>query len=267
MRRIGFLFVLILISINCVFAQKPRHVIWECQVKSTSGNEAELLFKARIEDKWDLYSQFTGGTMPMFFSIDESKNFKVVGDFVELTKTKKKYEPVFKDTTVFWEHEANFKQKIKLLKEKETRLTGRIEYQICNVGVCVPEDFEFEIMLPPLSKDHGSTGNNTLTTNSPDMAGNSNPDSITNDSLQEILSDDSVLAGTALSDSGEILVADNSGTQPMQADYAGDNLWLFFIIAFGSGLLAVITQGDFLWYFNYIYLYCYWDIDCYFIRT
>lgn len=141
-----------LLLITCqLFAQITEPVKWEFSQKKISDNEIELIFKAKIDAKWHLYTQYfeAGGPMRLSFNFEESENYQKTGKVTEHPNPTKKFDDLFKINIQYLKGEATFKQRIKILSKNEFSIKGEIEGQACNDidGSCVPlyPEFEFKI--------------------------------------------------------------------------------------------------------------------------
>ncbi len=144
--------VIVLLSALYVFnvnAQILEPVKWTYSTKKISDDEVQLIFKAKIEDKWYMYSQFfpDGGPVKMTFSFKDSKNYKRLGKVKEITKPKVEHDDIFEIDVQYFEKTATLIQKIKVLSEKDFVITGNLSYQVCYEDKCVlfDPDFEFSI--------------------------------------------------------------------------------------------------------------------------
>jgi len=140
---------LLFISLN-TFSQVLDPVKWSFSVNKISETEAELIFKAKIEDKWHLYSQFLdeGGPIPTSFNIKEDKNFKKVGKTTETPKPESFYDEMFAMNVKYFSKKATFTQKIKLTTNKAFIITGTIDYMCCDDGRCIPLDEDYKFSIP-----------------------------------------------------------------------------------------------------------------------
>lgn len=130
------------------FSQPEKHVQWKLSAE-LSDTGSYLNLKAEIDENWHLYSQYTEGTMPLYFYVDTLNSFETSGGLIELTTPHKKYEDVFEATTVYFDEEAYFKQKLIIKSTDAFKITGYIEYQVCEEGICIPESHEFELNIIP----------------------------------------------------------------------------------------------------------------------
>ncbi len=129
--------------------QPKDPVSWTQEAKKISDSEYLLIFKATVvEAHWHFYSQFTEGTMPMAFYFDDIKGYKRVGDVSESPKPKEEYDDLLGGLTKFWEKEATFKQKIKIISSEDVNIHGAIEFQACIEGACTMLTYNFKFDLP-----------------------------------------------------------------------------------------------------------------------
>ena len=114
-----------------------------------TNNEAELIFKAQIEPKWHMYSQFfeEGGPVKMTFSFEDTKDFKRLGKVIEVSKPHTEHDDIFDIDVQYFESHATLKQKIKIISTKDFVVKGEFDYQVCYEDKCVlfTPDFEFSI--------------------------------------------------------------------------------------------------------------------------
>lgn len=129
-------------SLNDLFksssAQNKQYVTWSFSKKKIGNDEYELVFTAKIEPSWHLYSQIEtpDGPLPTLFEFEKSKDFKLVGKTIE-PKPFEHAEPVFDNLVVrYFENTAVFKQKIKVLTNKPFVVKGFIDGMSCNETMC-----------------------------------------------------------------------------------------------------------------------------------
>lgn len=147
MKRFYRLLLLFLMLVPFVSqAQIMEPVQWSIETEKLSKNEYNLVFKAEIEDDWHLYSQYTpfGGPMPLYFEFIDTLGIERIGGVVE-PEAIVKYSDVFEIDEHFFEKQAVFKQKVKLLDGAAT-VTGVISGQACK-EMCVQLSYDFEFQL------------------------------------------------------------------------------------------------------------------------
>ncbi|MEE3085711.1 MAG: cytochrome c biogenesis protein CcdA, partial [Bacteroidota bacterium] len=128
-------------------AQEP--VVWVTDFKQLSDTEYLLIFKASMQPKWHLYSQKLpkDGPLPTEFV------FEGIGsafEFVGITKeseTVTAFDPIFEMDLSWFEKEAAFQQKIRLLQPEVAAISGEINYQACDDKVCIFRNEPFSFIL------------------------------------------------------------------------------------------------------------------------
>jgi len=145
-----FLIYLFTINQSKGIAQVQEPVKWVYSVKQLSKSEALLIFDAKIEPRWHLYSQYfpEGGPVRLSFNFKDSKEFKKVGKITESPKPKIVHDDVFEIDVQYFEGKASFRQKIKILSESNFVIQGEFEYQVCFDDKCVLFNPEFEFKVP-----------------------------------------------------------------------------------------------------------------------
>lgn len=142
---IFFLLVCIVGTLTTLQAQNP--VKWKFNTVKVNDSIAELQFVATIDQGWHLYSQnHKGIENPLIFEFKNSQNYKRIGNVKE-PKPTQYYDPIFKDTSLYFSKKVTFKQKIKILSAETFEVKGEFSGQACIEGRCVPIDnkFSFEI--------------------------------------------------------------------------------------------------------------------------
>lgn len=132
-------------------------VSWRFKINYLENNEAELVFTARIEGDWHLYSSTLpvgSGPIPTSFNFEESADYKLVGKVKEGV-AKEEFDPNFNMVVKYFGKSAEFRQRIRMLSSKPFVAKGYLEYMVCNDETCLPPtavDFEFQV-VPPQPKE------------------------------------------------------------------------------------------------------------------
>ena len=132
-----------------VLAQQLDPVKWTYSVKETSATEAELVFTAKLDAGWHLYSQYTDpmGPIALEFTFNDSKDYKRIGKVTE-PKPHTEFEKEFGCEVKSFSGTVVFRQKVKRLSDKDFNVTGTLSYQLCNDGSCIaPEDHDFSFTV------------------------------------------------------------------------------------------------------------------------
>ncbi len=122
-------------------------ISWTTSVEKINDKEYYVVYKAKLDDKWHLYSQYNpkNTSMPIEFDSEQKDSlFVFVGKALE-SKTYTEFDKTWKKDQIFFSKEATLKQRIKLLKdvtEVEVTLYG----QICKIScIQVEETVKFDL--------------------------------------------------------------------------------------------------------------------------
>lgn len=140
MNKIVGTFFICIVSILNVFAQSET-VEWITQVEQHSDDEYTLIFNAKINSGWHLYSQSVpeGGPIATAFKFEnEGIDFELIGN-TEEGEPHVEFDKVFEMEIPFFSNEAQFKQKIKLLKNDLKKVKTIVEFQVCDDKSCLFE--------------------------------------------------------------------------------------------------------------------------------
>ena len=124
-------------------------VKWSYAAEQTKSGEAILIITAKIDKGWHLYSQLIpdGGPIKTSFNFTTSSNYELVGK-VEEGKAIEYYDKNFEMQLMYFATEAVFKQKIKLKSGKSFKISGGVEFMVCDDEKCLPPELvEFEIAI------------------------------------------------------------------------------------------------------------------------
>ena len=133
-----------------LWAQQLDPVKWSYSVKETSPTEAELVFTAKLDAGWHLYSQYTSpdGPLAIEFTFADSKDYQRIGKVAE-PKPHEEMDEIFGCIVKSFSGTVVFRQKVKRLAEADFTVTGTVAYQLCNEGSCIaPEDHDFSFKVP-----------------------------------------------------------------------------------------------------------------------
>jgi thiol:disulfide interchange protein DsbD len=142
----------LLVSLLCIATsygqfdfQEP--VTWKTSIEKINDLEYYLVFEAKIDNKWHLYSQFSDekGSGRLEIESEQADSlFTFEGKALE-SEVFKEYNETFKVTETFFEKDAVLKQKIKLLKEVnelEISVYGQVCKEVC---ILLNETFTFSL--------------------------------------------------------------------------------------------------------------------------
>ena len=140
MKRFLILAILAFILFPAIQAQIEDPVSWTFSQENKGGLEAELVFKATIDMPWHLYSAHLpeGGPIATKPYYEESDSYILLGEIIEVTKAKKKFDEGFKMELGTISGRAELRQKVRFTQAGTYTITGEIEYQVCDDATCLP---------------------------------------------------------------------------------------------------------------------------------
>ncbi len=142
-------FLLLFFWTLSIQSQSQEQVVWTTALEKVSDDTYLLKFKAKIKPKWHLYSQHLPDNGPLptefIFKGDEGQ-FDIVGSTQE-GKSKTAYDPIFEMELSWFDGEAQFEQKIKLLNPDLVSIEGEINYQACDDKLCIFRNEAFLFVL------------------------------------------------------------------------------------------------------------------------
>lgn len=213
---LNFIFIVLLAS--SAFSQLQEPVKWSFKAERLNDSIAVLQFTAKIDPTWHLYSQQVpaDGPRPTLFTFDKPKGFQLIGKVIE-PKPLEEFDEVFEMKVNYFALQATFTQKLKIQSNAPVKVTGEVEFQACDNKSCIfdSKPFIFELAGSKVYKAPlTALVADTITPKSADTVIAANADSTTANAT--------VNSSTPLDD----------GKTP---------LWLFFLIAFVAGLIAILT--------------------------
>ena len=147
--RILILFIFLISTVFSSFAQILEPVKWSMEQNHINGDEFELVFKAKIDDGWKIYSQYLEsdeGPIPTSFNFDKGGHFSLIDKAEEDQKNRQEgFDEIFKMNVIAFKKEAKFTQKVKIIDYSKP-ITGFLEFMCCDATRCLPPtevDFDF----------------------------------------------------------------------------------------------------------------------------
>ena len=214
MKKIMFALLGILLGTS-LWAQQLDPVKWNYSVKETSATEAELVFTAKLDAGWHLYSQFTdpNGPLAIVFEFTPSADYQLI-DKVREPKPHEEMDEIFGCVVKSFSGTVVFRQKVKRLADKDFTVKGIVSYQLCNDGSCIaPEDHDFTFKVPGAKEE-----------------------AVAEEAAEtEVAVIDSQDTETEDIDTAEEPVA------PEKKEKKGQNLLVIFLLAIGGGILTMFT--------------------------
>ncbi len=116
-------------------------VSWHYQIKKIDDRTFDMLYTAKIDDGWYIYSQqleSDDGPIPTAFYFDEDEAFQYIGKTLEEgPKRVKEYDRNFEMELVKYKKEATFTQRVQV-SDPSKPFKGELEYMTCEATRCLP---------------------------------------------------------------------------------------------------------------------------------
>ena len=139
MKRRNTLFILftLLFSLTAMAQQNPVH--FSVQQKQISPTEVEVIFTAKIDQGWHVYSTNLPADGPTSASlhVDKAEGVTPVGKLTPRGKELNVYDKTFEMKLRYFENSVGFVQRYKITA-KTYSIKGYLEYGACNDEMCLP---------------------------------------------------------------------------------------------------------------------------------
>ena len=259
MKRRNTLFILftLLFSLTAMAQQNPVH--FSVQQKQVSPTEVEVIFTAKIDQGWHVYSTNLPADGPTSASlhVDKAEGVTPVGKLTTRGKELNVYDKTFEMKLRYFENSVGFVQRYKITA-KTYSIKGYLEYGACNDEMCLPPtqvEFNFKGNGPASAPAATPTVTNAetdkTTTAATDVAadGLSALTAMTADTAKksDVLPADTV---GALRQENAQVNADVNLWQPVikelsafnsTKDSTNSSLWSIFFMGILGGFIALLT--------------------------
>ena len=139
MTRRNYVLLLLLAVLTTVQAQMVDPVHFTTELKTGKGAEGEIVFTAKIDPGWHVYSTDLGqdGPIEATFNAVKMDGVETVGKLTPKGNVIKKFDNMFGMELKYFENSATFVQKVKFTKPEYT-IDCYLEYGACNDQSCMP---------------------------------------------------------------------------------------------------------------------------------
>ena len=259
MKRRNTLLILftLLFSLTAMAQQNPVH--FSVQQKQVSPTEVEVVFSAKIDQGWHVYSTNlpADGPTSATLHVDKLEGVTPVGKLIARGKELNVYDKTFEMKLRYFENSVGFVQRYKITA-KTYSIKGYLEYGACNDEMCLPPtqvEFNFKgngpASAPAAAPTAASAENEKTTTAATDVAA---------DGLSALAT-----MGADTAKKADVLSADTAGTvqqtstqvnadvnlwKPVTKELAAFNstkdstnssLWSIFFMGILGGFIALLT--------------------------
>ena len=259
MKRRNTLFILftLLFSLTAMAQQNPVH--FSVQQKQVSPTEVEVIFTAKIDQGWHVYSTNLPADGPTSASlhVDKAEGLTPVGKLTTRGKELNVYDKTFEMKLRYFENSVGFVQRYKITA-KTYSIKGYLEYGACNDEMCLPPtqvEFNFKgngpASAPAATPTAANAETEKTTTAATDVAadGLSALTAMTADTAKksDVLAADT--AGALKQENAQVN-ADVNLWQPVikelsafnsTKDSTNSSLWSIFFMGILGGFIALLT--------------------------
>ena len=259
MKRRNTLFILftLLFSLTAMAQQNPVH--FSVQQKQVSPTEVEVIFTAKIDQGWHVYSTNLPADGPTSASlhVDKAEGVTPVGKLTPRGKELNVYDKTFEMKLRYFENSVGFVQRYKITA-KTYSIKGYLEYGACNDEMCLPPtqvEFNFKgngpASAPAATPTAANAETEKTTTAATDVAadGLSALTTMTADTAKksDVLPADT--AGSVKQENAQVN-ADVNLWQPVikelsafnsTKDSTNSSLWSIFFMGILGGFIALLT--------------------------
>ena len=223
-----FVFLLSLWIVLSASAQMADPVHFTSQLKELGNNEAEIIFTAKIDQGWHVYStDLKDGPIAATFNVEKMDGAEKVGKLKPRGNEQKVFDKLFDMEVRYFEHTATFVQKIKFTKPKYT-IDCYLEYGACNDQMC----------LPPSTAEFKKSGEISIKSEEKEETKES-PKELSKDSLP---TDNTPHSTLHTPHSEELWQPVTKELQAMDDTPSVDHsLWYIFLAGLLGGFLALLT--------------------------
>ena len=145
----GIVFLFLIVAALNTSAQKINPVKWTFEAVKKADKQYDITFSASIDAPWHMYSQFVKkGPVPTSVQIKKNPLVQFKGVVKEIGTLEKKFDKNFNADIAYFSNKVQFVQSVTLKVASKTKLTGEIEYMVCNDERCLPPTkVPFEITI------------------------------------------------------------------------------------------------------------------------
>ena len=141
----------IILSICFIFmalVSKAQDVEWSSSVHVVDDSTYRVTFEGVVPSEWHIYSAFTPEGGPMQTSISFTEGIEGVGKPEEKGSLHKEFDKIFELEVWSFDGTYTLSQQVRLKDNKQTSISGAIDYQLCKEESCTVKNYEFSLPLP-----------------------------------------------------------------------------------------------------------------------
>jgi thiol:disulfide interchange protein DsbD len=133
------------------FGQVLTPVKWTTEIKHVTEDEYNLIFTAKIQKGWNVYSQFTSddGPVPTSLNFESMEGAEIMGKAKEQGYKKEGHDPLFETNVIKFLDKEPFviTQRVKV-NDSSKPIEGYLTFMTCDSKRCLPpEDIDFSFQI------------------------------------------------------------------------------------------------------------------------
>jgi thiol:disulfide interchange protein len=268
-KRLGFTFFLLAVSLVSFGKIPPSEWSHSNPDKAAVGDVIEVVFTTDIPEGFHIYGSVDecNGLGPIMSELvmNDHRSYELVGPLKEVG-IHKVFDDIFNCNVGQFDEKAKFIQKIRILKANPI-IEGSLDYQMCNEGSCVLHKYPFTVSVDVETASGSSPPKNDPVKKTPNNGGSVGADR--DEGAEEVVLDSEILEQLLECCEGKdkeevlpqkrTLAAGDVNYSTYQASGESDTTtcqikkfdgktgkekqtyWGLFVVAFISGLLALLT--------------------------
>ena len=225
-------------------AQMVDPVKFSSKLEMLKGDEAQIVFSAKIDAGWHVYSTNLGNDGPISatFTATKLEGAKLVGKLTPRGNEVSKFDNMFGMKLRYFEGTATFIQKIKFVKP-EYEISGYLEYGACNDETCMPPsevEFHGKGKSPAVAKDaveEVKAEEKKTEEKKEDVAVDVTP----SDTAAAVATTDTLANTTAIADDSDLYRPVINELKAYEENPTDSSLFYIFLAGFAGGFLALLT--------------------------
>ena len=225
-------------------AQMVDPVKFSSKLEMLKGDEAQIVFSAKIDAGWHVYSTDLGNDGPISatFTATKLEGAKLVGKLTPRGNEVSKFDNMFGMKLRYFEGTATFIQKIKFVKP-EYEISGYLEYGACNDETCMPPsevEFHGKGKSPAVAKDaveEVKAEEKKTEEKKEDVAVDVTP----SDTAAAVATTDTLANTTAIADDSDLYRPVINELKAYEENPTDSSLFYIFLAGFAGGFLALLT--------------------------
>ncbi|MDR1344446.1 MAG: thioredoxin family protein [Tannerellaceae bacterium] len=169
MKNIFAFLITVLSMVTTAQGQIMTPAKWKINMSGQGTAEKIIAFTATLDKGWHLYDMNlpAGGPVSTSFTFDILNGAELMGKTEASTKPVSGHDDAFGIELRWYEEEVMFTQKIRITDASKFRISGSVEYMVCNDAMCLPPERQgFRFGKGDISQD--SSGSVETETENPD---------------------------------------------------------------------------------------------------